>query len=237
VIGTCKALLGNCGTGNLAVIGDPTNIYARTSLAQKLAKAGFSNLEPINCTRLYSFAQKIEAASGFDRLEKTIDFVCACMTGADKTGFLNAVRARDNGKTLGTAKFGELITAGLAVVQGVEAGSLLRLLLGFRSKPYTYIFCRDMFFAMCSALHTKIARPQISLTDAIWEVQNRIRHSGRKLPRRSIGSTLLLKGLEFDHSVIVEATTMNRKDWYVALTRATTSVTVLSSEEYFSVDP
>jgi hypothetical protein len=237
VIGICKAVIGNSGTGNLAVIGDPVNIYARTSLAQKLARAGFSNLEPINCTRLYSFAQKIEAASGFDRLEKAVDFVCACMTGAEKSLFLKAIRSRDNGKKPGSTYFGDLIPAGLAIVEGSDAGMLLRLLLGFRSKADTYIFCREMFFTMCSALQIQIARPQITLTDAIWEVQNRVRHSGRKLPRRSIGSTLLLKGLEFDHSVIIQAASMNRKDWYVALTRATTSVTVLSSEEYFSVDP
>jgi hypothetical protein len=237
VIGICKALLGNCGTGNLAVIGDPANINARASLARKLAKAGFSNLESINCIRLYSFAQKIEAASGFDRLEKAVDFICACMTGAERASFLNAIRSRISGKKLGNANFGDLIAAGLAVVQDGEPELLLRLLLGFRNKPDTYLFCREMFFAMCSALQIKVARPQIGLTDAIWEVQNRVRHSGRKLPHRSIGSTLLLKGLEFDHSVIIEAASMNRKDWYVALTRATTSVTVLSSEENFSVEP
>ena len=237
VIGMCKTVVGNSSGGSLAVIGDPANIYARASLAQKLAKTGFSNIEPLNCPRLYSFAQKIEAASGFDRLVKPVDFVCACMTGADKAPFLKAVHSRDTGKKLGTANFGDLIPAGLAVVHSDGAEVLLRLLLGFNARPDTYLFCREMFYAMCSALQIKIARPPTSLTDALWEVQNRIRHSGRKLARRSIGSTLLLKGLEFDHSIIIEATSMNRKDWYVALTRATTGVTVLSSGERISPDP
>lgn len=39
----------------------------------------------------------------------------------------------------------------------------------------------------------------------------------------SIGSTLFVKGLEFDRGIIVHATNMTRKDWYVALTRGTRS--------------
>jgi DNA helicase IV len=59
------------------------------------------------------------------------------------------------------------------------------------------------------------------LKDTIWEVQNRLRHIGRIIPKRAIGSTLLVKGLEFDHAVIIHTDSMSRKDWYVALTRAT----------------
>jgi DNA helicase-2/ATP-dependent DNA helicase PcrA len=70
-----------------------------------------------------------------------------------------------------------------------------------------------------------------TLADSIWEVQNRIRHVGRKIGKRSIGSTLLVKGLEFDHAVIVHTAKMTWKDWYVALTRATTSITILSPSE------
>jgi hypothetical protein len=74
-----------------------------------------------------------------------------------------------------------------------------------------------MFFAMRSALQIKIARQ----SDSVREVQNRVRHAGRKFSRRSIGSTLLVKGgLKFDQAVIVHAANMTRKDWYVALTRA-----------------
>ena len=80
---------------------------------------------------------------------------------------------------------------------------------------------------MCSALRIQSKRHYDVLSDIIWEVQNRIRHSGRAIGKRSIGSTLLVKGLEFDHAVIIHANNMSRKDWYVALTRATTSVTIL----------
>ena len=73
------------------------------------------------------------------------------------------------------------------------------------------------------------------MANAIWEAQNRQRHAGRKLSRRSVGSTLLIKGLEFEHVVIVEADLLDQKNLYVALTRPTLSLMILSKDHY--LDP
>jgi DNA helicase IV len=43
-----------------------------------------------------------------------------------------------------------------------------------------------------------------------------------------------VKGLEFDHAIIVHSANMTSKDWYVALTRASKTVTVLSPVERFA---
>ena len=52
---------------------------------------------------------------------------------------------------------------------------------------------------------------------------------GRILPRRAVGSTLLLKGLEADHAVVFDADTMSRADIYVAMSRASRTLTVVSN--------
>jgi DNA helicase-2/ATP-dependent DNA helicase PcrA len=225
--------MGKASDARLVVIGDPANINVRAALAQKLAAVGFSNIEPLGCKHLYAFAKKIEAARGFTRLERALDFICACMIGAEKTAFLNAVRSHQDGKKLGAAKFGDLVKIGIAVAEGTADEAVLELMQGFHGREATRLFRGEMFFAMRSALQVKAIRQYDTLTDAIWDVQNRIRHTGRSIGKRSIGSTLLVKGLEFDHAVIIHADNMSRKDWYVALTRATTSVTILSPSEYF----
>ena len=74
----------------------------------------------------------------------------------------------------------------------------------------TRIYRREMFSAMRAALRMKGLRPGSDLKDAIWEVQNRLRHIGRIIPKRAIGSTLLVKGLEFDHAVIIHTDSMSR---------------------------
>lgn len=234
IVGTCKSVMGKAGDARLVVIGDPANINVRAALARKLAAAGFSNIEPLGCKHLYEFAEKIEAAKGFTRLESALDFICACMINAEKKAFLDSVKSHQGGKKLGATKFGDLVKTGIAVAEGTADETVLELMQGFHGREATRLFRREIFFAMRSALQIKAARQYDTLTDAIWNVQNRIRHTGRLIGKRSIGSTLLVKGLEFDHAVIVHADNMTRKDWYVALTRATTSVTILSPSECFS---
>lgn len=234
VIGTCKQLLGIIGDDRLVVIADQKNINARAALAQSLAKAGFSNIEPISCEHLYKAAAAIEPAQGMARLEAAMDFLGSCMTGTEKSEFLKAVNSHQSGGKRGATKFGDLIACGLAVAESTDDDTLLALLEGCFGRDSTYLYRREMLSAMRSALRIKMRRQDCALSDAIWDVQNRIRHAGRRLSKRSIGSTLLVKGLEFDHAVIVHSKNMTRRDWYVALTRAATSITIVSPSEIIS---
>ncbi|MEK6707969.1 MAG: UvrD-helicase domain-containing protein [Pseudomonadota bacterium] len=234
IVGVCKSVMGKARDEGLVVIGDGANINMRAKLAQQLAMVGFSNIEPLGAKQLYSSAKEIELATGFARLEKVLDFICACMTGAEKTPFLNSVKSHQDGGKLGATKFGDLVKLGIAVAEEDMGESVLELIQGFHGRETTRLFRREMYFAMRSALQSRFARQYDTLTDAIWDVQNRIRHTGRSIGKRSIGSTLLVKGLEFEHAVIIHADNMSRKDWYVALTRATNSMTILSPSECFS---
>lgn|SRR5882724_2295183 len=110
----------------------------------------------------------------------------------------------------------------------------LRLLKAFNQQTMTYAFRREMFSAMRSALKIAISGENADLIDALWQVQNKIRHIGRHIAYRSVGSALLVKGLEFANVVVVHSPNMSRKDWYVALTRATHTLKVLAPQKRFS---
>jgi hypothetical protein len=56
--------------------------------------------------------------------------------------------------------------------------------------------------------------------------QNRL--LGRPLPKRAVSSTLLLKGLEADVSVILDAGDLNARNLYVAMTRGSKRLVVCS---------
>jgi DNA helicase IV len=56
--------------------------------------------------------------------------------------------------------------------------------------------------------------------------QNRL--IGRPIPKRAVGSTLLLKGLEADVAVILNAAGLNARNLYVAMTRSSKALTVCS---------
>jgi DNA helicase-2/ATP-dependent DNA helicase PcrA len=64
--------------------------------------------------------------------------------------------------------------------------------------------------------------------EAVVQTREQYRMVGRSLPRRGVGSTLLLKGLEADVCVILDAGKLNAKNLYVALTRGSRRVVVCS---------
>ena len=146
VVGTCKTVMGRAQEGRVVVIGDSANINMRVALAQKLATAGFSNVEPIGGKTIYNYAEKLERATGFGRLEVIVDIICACMTGGEKTAFLESVRSHQGGRKRGVAKFGDLITTGAAIAQGAADETLIALMDGFHGWRNTRLFRREMFF-------------------------------------------------------------------------------------------
>jgi hypothetical protein len=121
-----------------------------------------------------------------------------------------------------------------AVIADSGDMAMFAFLEGVRDQPDTYLYRREMFFAMRSALQTKAVSELHALSLSGSEVQNRIRHAGRHLSNRSIGSTLLVKGLEFDRAIIIADSAMTSKNWYVALMRATTKLRIVSSSERFT---
>jgi len=101
IVRTCMGVMGKISDGRLVVLGDSANMNARTALAQKLAAMGFTNIEPLGCKDLYGLVKKMEEAEGLNRLEKAMDFICACMTHSEKAAFLNSVKSRQGGGKLG----------------------------------------------------------------------------------------------------------------------------------------
>ncbi|WP_246675831.1 UvrD-helicase domain-containing protein [Mesorhizobium sp. B2-1-3] len=68
-----------------------------------------------------------------------------------------------------------------------------------------------------------------SFFEATIIVREQSRLIGRPLARRSVGSTLLLKGLEAEVSVILNADTLNARNLYVAMTRGSKRVLVCAT--------
>ncbi|UPK28052.1 UvrD-helicase domain-containing protein [Bradyrhizobium sp. 195] len=235
IVEVCKRTRGKVGDGTLVVIADAASIGARAHITQKLAKVGFSQIEPIGCTTLYNAAKQFENTQDMKHLMAVMKFIGDCMTGSSATPYLRAVEACRKGLRKGTAEFGSLIDLGVALLDDQTPSSRLALLEGFYGRDDAYCFRREMYHAMRAALLICISRPSCLLTNALWEVQSNARHAGRIVGRRCVGSTLLVKGLEFDHSVLIHAPSMTRKDWYVALTRASKTLTLLVPAQRFSL--
>lgn len=68
----------------------------------------------------------------------------------------------------------------------------------------------------------------VSICDSMDAYKNKIRQAGRNLHNKCIGSTLLTKGLEFDSVIVLDAHVMDRKNFYVAISRACKTLTIFS---------
>jgi hypothetical protein len=233
VVAECLASMSEPMQGSLIVIGDSTSENRRSALAQKLAKQGFANLEPIGCKTLHAAAKMIDRSTGLGRVKAIVGFASKCMTGVDNAELQRSLDAREEGRRLGQAKFGSLFPLTDAVISNGGEQSQVMLLQALHDRPGSYLYRREMYFAMRSALNMKTTRQLPTLSAAVWEVQNKLRHGGRRLGIRSIGSTLLVKGLEFDRAIVVAEDAMTSKDWYVALTRATRSIRIIAPAERF----
>ena len=64
--------------------------------------------------------------------------------------------------------------------------------------------------------------------EAAVQERERSRLIGRPLAKRTVGSTLLLKGLEADVAVILDPAEMDRRHLYVAMTRGAKRLVICS---------
>jgi len=201
---------------------------SRARLTRNLSSRWFRNVEPLDCKSLTVAAERIDATAGMDRLRALLEFTSECMTGVDRSDMERAVESHRKGRKQGQKDFHELLPLADNVIETGSRESMLNLLNAINERASTILYRKEMFSAMQAAMRLNSDEPNKPLADRVWEVQNCIRHIGRKFGRSSVGSILLVKGLEFDHSVIVHQPTMSAKDLYVALTRATKSIRILA---------
>jgi len=215
--------LAQCKQDNCIVIGNSRNENGRATLAKRVKATA---IEPIACKSLTDFVAGLETAQGTARLDLVLTHLKEVMTGANCAGLLKAAARLAAQKQPRNAD--ELATSCVQIQRSQDLRPILELLEKIPTREGVWVYRRELLSSLCCALRAAIAGTHPTLEDAIWEVQNRRRHSGRRLGKRNVGSTLLVKGLEFDHAVVVDSELLTRNELYVALTRGSRSLTVIS---------
>jgi DNA helicase-2/ATP-dependent DNA helicase PcrA len=92
-----------------------------------------------------------------------------------------------------------------------------------------WLYRRECVFQLREALRHCNGESFAELPDMVAAARTRARHRGRLTHRCTIGTPLLVKGLEFDHAVLLwEPDHSSVQGLYVALTRASKSLTIVS---------
>jgi hypothetical protein len=213
------------GAETLIVIGDKASEIIRGSLAAQLK---CSAIEPVACQTLGSFLEQLQVCTARDRLTAVLDLAAGAMSGLARVGFERRV-IRIAGGWKPRNKLTEAERAALDLLASDELSHVLSLLECLRRQPGVNPFRRELLSAVQNTLRLVVNDEHSSLEDAAWHVQNNMRHAGRRMAQRSVGSTLLVKGLQFDHAIIVAPEKLSRNDLYVALTRASRTITIVSA--------
>ncbi len=208
----------------LLVIGDSRRPTSRSDFARQTA--GMHVVEPVELGDLITAASAIERCRGQDRLEAALAAAQQVMTGIDMTALRTRLNSLHNGTARNPPSTAEAACLAMRADDGPAA--VARVIEAFVAEPGARVFRRQILTAMLDTLH-RSAHKGVSLSEAAIHVRERHRATARSLPKRAVGSTLLLKGLEAEHAVILDADQMNARHLYVAISRASKSLTLFSS--------
>lgn len=211
---------------SLLIIGDQYRAILRHKFAS--TARGIDVVEPVELSDVVGLASSIDQLTGIDLARQLLTSVTTMMTGVGTEAVLKRVATILAGRN----RTPETDTES-AVKNVVEQGdnmSIASLLACLELSPDTRIFRRGAFSALKSAVSLSISDPSKTMKQAAEVVREQRRHQGdRRIPAIAIGSTLLLKGLEADHVLILDAGEMDVNNLYVALSRGAKSITAFSS--------
>lgn len=173
---------------------------------------------------------KLVGADGPTAVEALVEFVSERMTAmgtALKTA-VDAIKAgrgvsritknRDHADRLSALAKAPTPANALAWLEGVLA-----------HRGEWWLYRRECVLQLREALRHCNGETLVELPDMVAAARTRARHRGRENHRRTIGTPLLVKGLEFDHAVLLwEPDHLSVEGLYVALTRASKSLTIVS---------
>ena len=190
----------------------------------------FSSIEEVEGKDLFSFIRRIDRArTDAARLKEVIAFAKRCMTAVDQ--ILPAGTVRGEHVTIrDSTRNPEAARSANAYLAEPTSDNMAALLRAVEETVRVQVIRADLFNRALGVLGKHVLRPDLSLAEAAEKYHGEFRYKGRPVGRRRlIGTTLLVKGLEFDHAIVLDAASLSKKELYVALTRGARSLTIVST--------
>ena len=203
------------------IVGSSLNPESRVAFAKQ--HEGVQVVERADMPEIPTAAALIGDTAGLERLNKALKFASSVMSGIDQP-FVDRLSALIAGIV---APVDDADHTFLTARRNTTFGNLARMMEQWSIDPGRRVFRPDLLAVMIDGLRRTPEDGDLKAT--VLDVREAKRASGRQVPPMGIGSTLLLKGLEAEHVVVLDASAMNACNAYVALSRASKSIAVISS--------
>ena len=191
----------------------------------------YASMETVECEDLQEWARKLETSNGLNRISNIIDFAGACFSripsAIKQLGMQFSSGKMPNPRRLDYRLLVERLKNVIHNNDIQLIGQALEAIRQLDEKPVNAR--RELWHDMRRSIDECRRSEGRTLSETAWHIRNRSRHIGRRVDRRCISTTLLVKGLQFDHVVILNADEFDdAESLYVAMTRGSMSLTVLS---------
>ena len=205
----------------------------RTHLLAQKTSGKFSSIEEIEGKALFTFVKAFEKAktvqAGF---LLALEFSKKCFT---KVGEVMTAGTKEGkvAKETKATKYPQLLVAANFYLSHPTSQNLKSFFLALKENPETGAYRRDLLYRFLHVLKIHGDKETATLLEAANLYQRDMRQTGRPISHRKlIGTTLLVKGLEYDHAVVLDADSLSAKHLYVAMTRGSQSLTIIGSSRY-----
>jgi len=217
------------GDGRVLIIGDSTNPTGQQQIASQTP--GAVTVEAVDLKDLVSFARSFDPTAP-RALKGLLDFAQTVMTNVRATELIRRLDSLSRGTARKDPSKVEKSALDFMYAPSHRAAMDLLAMLENADGVRTH---RPVVLGACTkALHLCGSTEGLSFYDAAIRMREQYRFSGRPLPGRAVGSTLLLKGLEAEVAVILNPTALDARNLYVAMTRASTGLTICSENPALS---
>lgn len=213
---------------NLLIIGDSIQANTRHQYAKRAI--GVSVVEPVDFRDVIGSVNVMSGTTGPHLLQHCINFLISVMTNVSGDKLQARIQTIIAGRNCTPPTPQE--DAAITLHNNGHYSEAITFLRAMEADRDRRVYRWSAFNLMLEALD--IAAPgSIELNEAAAQLREKRRHAGRSIPNKSVGSTLLLKGLEADHVLLLDAdnpspSRMTKEHLYVALSRGAKSVTVFS---------
>lgn len=215
--------------GSVLIIGDARRPPSQQEFASQTP--GAVTVEAVDLKDLVQFARDLDFGRP-DALTKVVTFAGSVMTNVGVADLLRRVDILERGT--GRCEPSGVERAAIAFKAAPSPGATVELLVEIGKDAGVRTHRPAVLRSAIKALHSCDGTEGNSFYEAAMCSREQSRLLGRPLPKRAVGSTLLLKGLEADVSVILEAEDLDARNLYVAMTRGSKRLVVCSGNAVLS---
>jgi hypothetical protein len=205
-------------------------VRAQALSAAKQVGGLFGLMEEVEGKQLLKFAGTFDGADGFKTAAAAVEFAAGCFCGMSPL----KTKCKDVADgTFPAFRQGGVLTDALTALKALTddptTSNLLSAMDAMSEVPDAKLVCREAWYGVKEAALIQSRDAELSLTEAVQRVRDRARRYGRYREGRVVSRVPLYKGQQCGRCIAVLQGNMKTPELYVALTRATQELVVISA--------